>query len=41
MEIIRLAGYTEAEKLAIARKYLIPKQMEANGLKPEHPVSRP
>ncbi|MBL9039344.1 MAG: endopeptidase La, partial [Archangium sp.] len=32
MEIIRIAGYTEAEKLAIARKYLIPKQKEANGL---------
>jgi len=33
MEIIRIAGYTEDEKLAIARKYLIPKQQEANGLK--------
>jgi len=33
MEIIRLAGYTEDEKVAIARKHLIPKQMEANGLK--------
>jgi ATP-dependent Lon protease len=33
MEIIRLAGYTEDEKLAIARKHLIPKQVEANGLK--------
>ena len=32
MEIIRLAGYTEDEKLAIARKYLVPKQLEANGL---------
>jgi ATP-dependent Lon protease len=32
MEIIRLAGYTEDEKLAIARKYLVPKQKEANGL---------
>jgi ATP-dependent Lon protease len=32
MEIIRLAGYTEAEKMAIARKYLVPKQREANGL---------
>jgi ATP-dependent Lon protease len=32
MEIIRLAGYTEDEKLAIARKYLVPKQREANGL---------
>ena len=33
MEIIRLAGYTEDEKLSIAQKYLIPKQIEANGLK--------
>ncbi len=33
MEIIRLAGYTEDEKVAISRKHLIPKQIEANGLK--------
>jgi len=33
MEIIRIAGYTEDEKLSIARRYLIPKQKEANGLK--------
>ena len=33
MEVIRLAGYTEDEKVNIARKYLIPKQLEANGLK--------
>src|SRR5476651_2476466 len=33
MEIIRLAGYTEDEKIAIARKHLIAKQIEANGLK--------
>jgi ATP-dependent Lon protease len=33
MEIIRLAGYTEDEKVAIARKHLIPKQVEANGLR--------
>jgi len=33
MEIIRLAGYTEDEKVAITRKHLIPKQVEANGLK--------
>ena len=32
MEIIRLEGYTELEKLAIARQYLVPKQLEANGL---------
>ncbi len=34
MEIIQLAGYTEDEKVAIARRYLIPKQIEANGLEP-------
>jgi ATP-dependent Lon protease len=33
MEVIRLAGYTEDEKVNIAQKYLIPKQMKANGLK--------
>jgi len=34
MEVIRLPGYTEDEKLNIGRKYLLPKQMKANGLKP-------
>ncbi len=33
MEVIRLPGYTEDEKVAIARKYLIPKQMKNNGLR--------
>ena len=33
MEIIRIAGYTELEKLNIAKKYLVMKQREANGLK--------
>src|SRR5262249_9655833 len=33
LEIIELPGYTEWEKLAIARQYLIPKQAEANGIK--------
>src|SRR3974390_2293965 len=35
MEVIRLAGYTEDEKLNIGRRYLVPKQMKGNGLKPE------
>jgi ATP-dependent Lon protease len=35
MEIITLAGYTEDEKLQIARRYLVRRQLEANGLKPE------
>jgi ATP-dependent Lon protease len=35
MEIISLAGYTEDEKLEIARRYLVRRQLEANGLKPE------
>ncbi|HEJ5772824.1 TPA: endopeptidase La [Pseudomonas aeruginosa] len=33
MEVIRLPGYTEDEKVNIASKYLIPKQVQANGLK--------
>ncbi|NDI26779.1 MAG: endopeptidase La, partial [Burkholderiaceae bacterium] len=33
MEVIRLAGYTEDEKLSIAKNYLIPKQNKNNGLK--------
>src|SRR6476469_2483188 len=32
MDVIRIAGYTEAEKSSIARRYLIPKEQEANGL---------
>jgi ATP-dependent Lon protease len=33
MEVIRLPGYTEDEKLGIARRYLVPKQIKNNGLK--------
>jgi ATP-dependent Lon protease len=36
MEIIRIAGYTELEKLSIAKKYLLEKQKEANGLIPDN-----
>jgi ATP-dependent Lon protease len=32
MDVIQLSGYTEDEKLAIAKRYLIPKQLEAHGL---------
>ncbi|MCB9555580.1 MAG: endopeptidase La [Deltaproteobacteria bacterium] len=32
MEIIELPGYTDEEKLSIARRYLVPKQLKANGL---------
>jgi ATP-dependent Lon protease len=36
METIRLAGYTEEEKLQITLRHLLPKQMDENGIKPEH-----
>jgi len=36
MEVIRIAGYTEQEKLQIGRKFLITKQLEANGLTMEN-----
>jgi ATP-dependent Lon protease len=34
LEILRLSGYTEREKLEIAKRHLVPKQAEGNGLKP-------
>jgi ATP-dependent Lon protease len=34
MEMIQLAGYTEGEKLEIAKRYLVPRQIDRNGLKP-------
>ncbi len=36
MEIIRIPGYTEQEKIKIAEQYIIPRQIKENGLKPEH-----
>ncbi len=36
MEVLELTGYTEGEKLSIARRYLIPKQREENGLSGKH-----
>lgn len=38
MEILRLAGYSEEEKMQIARRYLIPRQLAEAGLKPEQCV---
>jgi ATP-dependent Lon protease len=35
MEVIRISGYTEDEKVNIAKRYLMPKQIKANGLKEE------
>ena len=35
MEVIRLSGYTEDEKVSIAQRYLLPKQIKNNGLKPD------
>jgi ATP-dependent Lon protease len=36
MEVIRLSGYTLEEKIVIARKYLLPRQIKENGIKPTH-----
>lgn len=36
MEIINLSGYTQEEKVAISKKYIIPKQMDENGINDKH-----
>ncbi len=36
MEVIRLSGYTLEEKIVIARRYLLPRQLKENGIKPRH-----
>jgi len=36
MEVIRLAGYTDEEKIHIARRYLVPRQLTGNGLTSKH-----
>ncbi len=36
MEVIRLSGYTLEEKIVIARRYLLPRQMKENGIKSRH-----
>ena len=36
MEVLSLSGYTQEEKVAISKKYLIPKQMEENGIRTDH-----
>jgi len=41
MEIIRLAGYLDHEKMAIARQFLIPRQMRASGLDPANVTLEP
>jgi ATP-dependent Lon protease len=38
MEVIHLSGYTEDEKLEIAKRHLVPKQLDEHGLTPEHLV---
>ncbi len=40
MEVIRIAGYTEGEKITIAKNYLLPRQLRENGLRPDE-VSLP
>ena len=40
MDVIHLSGYTHEEKLGIAKRYLVPKQLEAHGLDPSRWRSR-
>jgi ATP-dependent Lon protease len=41
MEVLQLAGYTEAEKLQIAQRYLVPKQRRAHGLRDDELIFEP
>ena len=41
MEVLRLPGYTEREKVEIAKRHLIPKQIESHGLEPRQHVASP
>jgi len=41
MEVIRLSGYSEEEKLEIAKKYLVPRQLEENGLDKRFKITMP
>jgi ATP-dependent Lon protease len=41
MEVVQFSGYTEAEKLEIAKRYLVPRQLKENGLKAEQIVVGP
>jgi ATP-dependent Lon protease len=36
MEVIEIPGYTQSDKLLIAKQYLVPRQLDANGLKKQH-----
>src|SRR3954468_17001470 len=36
MEVIEIPGYTNSDKLDIAKRYLVPRQLEANGIEPKH-----
>jgi ATP-dependent Lon protease len=38
MEVIQLSGYTEEEKIEIAKRHLVPKQLDEHGITPEHLV---